>query len=218
LNIYDNWGIVKMMKDSAWKYEDGLFQPTGLIYVDSLDGGVDMWFDVEERLLNQPRPSSKQWAAWDEFCRIDLEKMRQSVVKGLFDLAQRMELLPNDAKPQFGSTIRPKVMAKEARKAACVLNETDINLGKQSALIFKCDSLVVPSQDKAPVRFVIMNFEIGGGKRSKASYGYELEALFCNGFLLFAGENSGLWTRADWTYCFDAPDFDPVAAVHPFWQ
>ena len=55
--------------------------------------------------------SSKQQAAWDEFCGIDPQVMRQSFVTGLFDLARRMDMLPDDAAPQFGPTIGPKALA-----------------------------------------------------------------------------------------------------------
>lgn len=205
------------MENNRWRYEDGLFQSTKPIDVASLDGSFELWFDIDERFSNLPQPSSKQWTAWNEFCSLEPDVIRQSFVTGLSDLAQRMDRLPDNAKPGFGPTIDPKVMAKEAREAASALKDSDKPMGKQPDLVFKCDSLVIPLQDNAPVNFVVINFQIGIGKCPDRSYGHELEALFCNGCLLFIGENSGLWTRTDWIDDFNRSDFDPDTAVHPYW-
>lgn len=202
-------------KDVVWKYEDGLFQTIEPIFVATMDGYFDVWFDVEGQLLNQPSP--KQWAAWDEFNNIKPEVMRQEFITGLSDLAQRMNNFPVDAKSGFGPTIYPKVIAKEAREVSCIRKDTNKTLGKQPNIVFKCDSIVVPLQDKSPACFVEINFQIGVGKRPNKSYGYELEALFCDGHLLFIGENSELWTRTDWIHEFNVPDFDSNTAMHPYW-
>lgn len=203
--------------NNSWVYEDGLYQSIEPIPVFSLGGSFDVWFDVEERLIDQQSPSSKQQATWDEFCNISTEVMRQQFIKGLADLAQRMDELPDTAKPQFGPAIYPKVMAKEIREALSIFNKTSDPIGKQPDSALICDSIVIPMQDNAPVGFVVVNFQIGFGKRADKSYGYELEALFCNGDLLFVGESSGLWTRIDWEHRFNISDFDPNTAVHTYW-
>lgn len=65
----------------------------------------------------------------------------------------------------------------------------------------KCSSVVVPLQDKAPVRFIVMNFKIGHRP-------YEMEAVFCNEKMLMVGENSGVWTRLEWINEFNIPKFN----------
>ena len=75
----------------------------------------------------------------------------------------------------------------------------------------KCNSVVVPLQDKAPVRFIVMNFEIG--RRP-----YEMEAVFCNERMFMVGENSGIWTRLEWINEFNVPMFNIGTALHPYWR
>ncbi len=86
----------------------------------------------------------------------------------------------------------------------------DIRNGGIEGLL-KCSSVVVPLQDKAPVRFIVMNFEIG--HRS-----YEMEAVFCNEKMLMVGENSGVWTRLEWINEFNIPKFNIETALHPYWR
>ena len=84
-------------------------------------------------------------------------------------------------------------------------------LGKMAKSTLKCNSVVVPLQDKAPVRFIVMNFEIG--RRP-----YEMEAVFCNEKMLMVGENSGIWTRLEWINEFNVPMFNIGTALHPYWR
>lgn len=177
------------------------------INIDSLGGDFDAWFDVGDKLF----PTDKQISAWMEFCRITQTSMKSMLIERLTKLSEQMELLPARAKPEFGPIIRPTVVARNARKTIDALSKSRKPIGKQSKSIFLCNSIVIPLQDKAPVRFVVMNFQIGRGR-------YEFETLFCNGKMLMVGENSGLWTRLDWNDEFNVPNFKAETALHPYWH
>lgn len=185
-------------------YADGLYQPVKPIAIPSLGGRCAMWFDVEEQ--SRPYFSPKQLSAWNEFCHIDAQKMRQWFAIGLCNMAHQIATSPkNDGMPSQNSDD----MAADLQETAAYLEKKHTPLAAQSPLIFACDSLVVPVQDRTAVRFVVVNFQIAVGKNQLRPYGYELEALFCDGRLLFIAENSGLWTRLEWNDCFNVPDFDP---------
>ena len=102
-------------------------------------------------------------------------------------------------------------ISRNAKRSIEAVRHSRKTLGKVAKSTLKCNSVVVPLQDKAPVRFIVMNFEIG--RRP-----YEMEAVFCNERMLMVGENSGIWTRLEWINEFNVPMFNIGTALHPYWR
>ena len=137
--------------------------------------------------------------------------MKEMMIDGLTKLANKMDVLPNDVEPEFGPIYRPMATSRNAKRSIEAVRHSRKTLGKVAKSTLKCNSVVVPLQDKAPVRFIVMNFEIG--RRP-----YEMEAVFCNERMLMVGENSGIWTRLEWINEFNVPMFNIGTALHPYWR
>ncbi|GAA6256438.1 hypothetical protein F070042J6_22900 [Bacteroides sp. f07] len=187
--------------------ELGLYETEHSININSLDGDFVAWFDVGD----ENSPTEKQLAAWEEFCKINPMNIKEMIIEGLVKLSRQMNLLPADINPQYGPGYNPKVVSRNAKKAIEAMSKNNKSIGKQAKSVFQCNSIVIPKQEKSPVRFIVMNFEIG--RRP-----YEMEAVFCNERMLMVGENSGIWTRLDWIYEFNIPNFKAETALHPYWQ
>lgn len=193
---------------SLWKIDDwGLYTAKSPIYINSLGSDFNAWFDVD----GESFPTDKQLVAWAGFCNINSNEMKEMIIDGLAKLGDKMDVLPNDAEPEFGSIYKPMVISKNAKRSIEAIRHSRKSLGKMTKSTLKCNSVVVPLQDKAPVRFIVMNFAIG--RRP-----YEMEAVFCNEKVLMVGENSGIWTRLEWIYEFNIPKFNIEAAFHPYWR
>jgi len=193
---------------SLWSINDmGLYATQHPIYINSLDGNFDAWFDTD----GESFPTNKQLIAWAGFGNINSNEMKEMMIDGLAKLADKMDVLPDDAEPEFGPIYKPMVISKNAKRTIEAIRHSRKSLGKMAKSTLKCNSVVVPLQDKAPVRFIVMNFEIG--RRP-----YEMEAVFCNEKMLMVGENSGIWTRLEWIYEFNIPEFNIETALHPYWQ
>lgn len=193
---------------SLWSINDmGLYATQHPIYINSLDGNFDAWFDTD----GESFPTNKQLIAWAGFGNINSNEMKEMMIDGLAKLADKMDVLPDDAEPEFGPIYKPMVISKNAKRTIETIRHSRKSLGKMAKSTLKCNSVVVPLQDKAPVRFIVMNFEIG--RRP-----YEMEAVFCNEKMLMVGENSGIWTRLEWIYEFNIPEFNIETALHPYWQ
>lgn len=193
---------------SRWQFDDlGLYATTSPVKINCLGCETDAWFDVDGERF----PSDKQLAVWKAFYNIDTAEMKYMMVEGLTKLAEKMDALPYDIEPEFGPIFRPMLISRNARRTIDAIVHSKKALGKMAKSTLKCISIVVPSQDKAPVRFIVMNFEIG--RRP-----YEMEAIFCNETMLMVGENSGIWTRLEWINEFNVPMFNIAAALHPYWR
>ena len=191
-----------------WKIgELGLYETRHSIHIDSLDGNFVAWFDVG----GETSPTEKQLAAWEDFYKISPTNLKEMILEGLVKLATQMDVLPADVKPQYGSVYHPKVVSRNAKKAIEAVSKNNKHLGRQAKSVFQCNAIVIPKQDKSPVRFIVINFQIG--RRP-----YEFEAVLHNGEILMIGENSGLWTRLDWAYEFNVPDFNTETVSHPYLQ
>ena len=156
-------------------------------------------------------PTDKQFAAWMGFCNINPNEMKEMMIDGLTKLVDKMDVLPDDVEPEFGPIYRPMAISRNAKRSIEAVRHSRKTLGKVAKSTLKCNSVVVPLQDKAPVRFIVMNFEIG--RRP-----YEMEAVFCNERMLMVGENSGIWTRLEWINEFNVPMFNIGTALHPYWR
>lgn len=193
---------------SLWSIDDmGLYSAQCPIYINSLDSDFNAWFDVD----GESFPTDKQLAAWTGFCNINPNEMKEMMIDGLAKLADNMDVLPIDAEPEFGPIYKPMVISKNAKRSIEAIRHNRKSLGKMAKSTLKCNSVVVPLQDKAPVRFIVMNFAIGHRP-------YEMEAVFCNEKMLMVGENSGIWTRLEWINEFDIPKFNIETALHPYWR
>lgn len=193
---------------SLWRIDDwGLYATKSPIYINSLGSNLNAWFDVD----GESFPTDKQLAAWMGFCNINPNEMKEMMIDGLTKLADKMDVLPNDIEPEFGPIFRPKVISRNAKRSIETIRLSKKTLGKMAKYTLKCSSVAVPLQDKAPVRFIVMNFEIG--RRP-----YEMEAVFCNERMLMVGENSGVWTRLEWINEFNIPMFNIETALHPYWR
>ena len=83
------------------------------------------------------------------------------MIDGLTKLVDKMDVLPNDVEPEFGPIYRPMAISRNAKRSIEAVRHSRKTLGKVAKSTLKCNSVVVPLQDKAPVRFIVMNFEIG---------------------------------------------------------
>lgn len=185
----------------------GLYETKYPINIDSLGGNFAAWFDAEgEKFLTE-----KQLTAWGYFCKISPTNIKKMIIEGLAKLSKQMDLLPTEVKLKHGAIYSPKVVSRNAKKVIETMSKNNKPIDRQSKSVFLCNSIVIPKQDKTSARFIVMNFQIG--RRP-----YELEAVFCNEEILIVGENSGLWTRLDWNYEFNVPDFNAKTALHPYWQ
>lgn len=155
-------------------------------------------------------PTNSLLHGWG-FCNINPNEMKEMMIDGLTKLANKMDVLPNDVEPEFGPIFRPMVISRNAKRSIEAVRHSRKTLGKVAKSTLKCSSVVVPLQDKAPVRFIVMNFQIG--RRP-----YEMEAVFCNERMLMVGENSGIWTRLEWINEFNIPMFNIGTALHPYWR
>lgn len=200
--------------ESLWEYADGLFQSKKPVVVASVSGKYDVWYDVS----GYQSPTAKQLAAWKEFCSLQPKDLTKQFITAFYAYADKMNTLPKEETPKLGPCYSPQTMKKAADETAVFLQGTTQSLEEISNPIFICDSLVIPSQEYAPCRFIMMNFEVKRGKVLGRSHGYEMEALFCDGQLLLIGENSGLWTRLEWENEFNIPDFDKKNASLPYWR
>lgn len=200
--------------ENLWEYADGLFQSKEPVFVASVDGKYDVWYDVG----GYQSPTAKQIAAWEEFCSLQPYDLVKQFITALNTFAHKMSSLLIEETPKLGPRYCPQTMKKAANETAAFLHGANQSLGEVSSSVFICDSLVIPSQEYAPCRFILMNFEVKRGNVLGQSYGYEMEALFCDGQLLLIGENSGLWTRLEWENEFNKSDFDKRAACSPFWR
>lgn len=193
---------------SLWRIDDwGLYATKSPICINSLGCDLNAWFDVD----GESFPTDKQLAAWMGFCNINPNEMKEMMIDGLTKLANEMDVLPNDVEPEFGPIFRPMVISRNAKRSIEAVRHSRKTLGKVAKSTLKCSSVVVPLQDKAPVRFIVMNFQIG--RRP-----YEMEAVFCNERMLMVGENSGIWTRLEWINEFNIPMFNIGTALHPYWR
>ena len=193
---------------SLWRVDDlGLYAAKSPIHINSLGGNFDAWFDMDgESFL-----TDKQLTAWTEFCNINPMDMKEMIMNGLIKLADKMDALPNDVELEYGPIYKPIVISRNVKRSVDVIKHSERPLGKMAKCTLKCSSVVVPLQDKAPVRFIVMNFEIGHRP-------YEMEAVFCNEKMLMVGENSGVWTRLEWINEFNIPKFNIETALHPYWR
>lgn len=191
-----------------WQIDDwGLYTTKSPIHINSLGSCFNAWFDVD----SENCPTDKQLAAWTKFCNINPNEMKEMMIDGLTKLVDKMDVLPNDAAPELSPIYRPMVILRNAKRSIEAVRHSRKTLGKMAKSTFKCSSVVVPLQDKAPVRFIVMNFDIG--RRP-----YEMEAVFCNERMLMVGENSGVWTRLEWINEFNIPTFNIETALHPYWR
>lgn len=191
-----------------WRIGDlGLYETKHPINIDSLNGDFVAWFDVG----NENFPTEKQLATWEDFCKISPTNMKEMIIEGLTKLSRQMDLLLADIKPQYGPVYNPKAVSRNAKKAIEVMSKNNRSIGRQAKSIFQCTSVVIPKQDKSPVRFIILNFQIG-------RHPYEFEAVLCDSVVFIIGENSGLWTRLDWDYEFNVSDFNIATALHSYWR
>lgn len=200
--------------ENLWEYADGLFQSKEPVLVPSVGGKYDVWYDVS----GKKAPTSKQIAAWGEFCGLRADAFKQQFILALNTFADQMSLLCKEEMPKLGPSYSPQIMRDAAHETAAFLHCTNQPLGEISSSVFIFNSLVIPSQEDAPCHFVLMNFEVKSGKVPGQTYGCEMEALFCDGQLLLIGENSGLWTRLEWKNEFNRADFDKKKACSPFWR
>lgn len=200
--------------EDLWEYTDGLFQSKQPVFVASMGGKYDVWYDAGGHQF----PTAKQLVAWDEFCSLQPYDLTKQFIIALNNFSDKMSSLPKEETPKLGPCYHPQTMKKATNETATFLQGVNQSLGEISSSVFMCDSLVIPSQEYAPCRFILMNFEIKRGKVIGQSYGYEMEALFCDGQLLLVGENSGLWTRLEWGNEFNISDFDYKNAASPFWR
>ena len=188
---------------SLWQIDDwGLYTAKSPIYINSLGSDFNVWFDVD----GESFPTDKQLVAWAGFCNINSNEIKEMMIDGLTKLVDKMDVLPNDVEPEFGP-----IYSRNAKRSIEAVRHSRKTLGKVAKSTLKCNSVVVPLQDKAPVRFIVMNFEIG--RRP-----YEMEAVFCNEKMLMVGENSGIWTRLEWINEFNVPMFNIGTALHPYWR
>lgn len=193
---------------SLWQIDDwGLYTAKSPIYINSLGSDFNVWFDVD----GESFPTDKQLVAWAGFCNINSNEIKEMMIDGLTKLVDKMDVLPNDVEPEFGPIYRPMAISRNAKRSIEAVRHSRKTLGKVAKSTLKCNSVVVPLQDKAPVRFIVMNFEIG--RRP-----YEMEAVFCNEKMLMVGENSGIWTRLEWINEFNVPMFNIGTALHPYWR
>lgn len=193
---------------SLWQIDDwGLYTAKSPIYINSLGSDFNVWFDVD----GESFPTDKQLVAWAGFCNINSNEIKEMMIDGLTKLVDKMDVLPNDVEPEFGPIYRPMAISRKAKRSIEAVRHSRKTLGKVAKSTLKCNSVVVPLQDKAPVRFIVMNFEIG--RRP-----YEMEAVFCNERMLMVGENSGIWTRLEWINEFNVPMFNIGTALHPYWR
>ena len=193
---------------SLWQIDDwGLYTAKSPIYINSLGSDFNVWFDVD----GESFPTDKQLVAWAGFCNINSNEIKEMMIDGLTKLVDKMDVLPNDVEPEFGPIYRPMAISRNAKRSIEAVRHSRKTLGKVAKSTLKCNSVVVPLQDKAPVRFIVMNFEIG--RRP-----YEMEAVFCNERMLMVGENSGIWTRLEWINEFNVPMFNIGTALHPYWR
>lgn len=193
---------------SLWRIGDwGLYETKYPIYINSLGGDFQAWFDVD----GENFPTDKQLVAWEEFCKINPEDMKAMMIDGLAKLVDKMDALSNGVKPEYGPIFKPTVISRNAKRTIEAIRQCRKPLGKIAKANLKCSSVVVPLQDKAPVRFIVINFELGRQP-------YEMEAVFCNEKMLMIGENSGIWTRLEWINEFNIPMFNIETALHPYWR
>lgn len=193
---------------SLWRIDDwGLYATQRSVYINSLGGDFAAWFDVD----GESFPTDKQLAAWTGFCNINPNEMKEMMIDGLTKLVDKMDTLPNDAEPEFGPIFKPMVISRNTKQSIEAIRHSKKTLGKMAKSTLKCSSVVVPLQDKAPVKFIVMNFEIGRCP-------YEMEAVFCNEKMLMVGENSGVWTRLEWVNEYNIPKFHVETALHPYWR
>lgn len=200
--------------EKLWEYKDGIFQSKEPVLVASMGGKYDIWYDVSDYQV----PTAKQIVALEEFCSIKPCNLAKQFIKALNTFADKMSSLPKEEIPGFGPSYCPQTMEKAANETAAFLRSANKSLGEISDSVFMCDSLVIPLQEYAPCRFILMNFEVKRGKVLGQSYGYEMEALFCDGQLLLVGENSGLWTRLEWENEFNIADFNIKNACPVYWR
>lgn len=200
--------------ENVWEYADGLFQSKDPIFVAPIGGKYDVWYDVG----GVQAPTAKQIAAWEEFCGLRPDAVKKQFIIALNTFADKMSSLPKEERAKLGPCYSPQTMKKVANETAEFLHGANRSLGEMSYSVFSCNSLVIPSQEDAPCRFVLINFEVKSGEIPGQSYGYEMEALFCDGQLLLIGENSGIWTRLEWENEFNISDFDPKNACLPYWR
>lgn len=193
---------------SLWQIDDwGLYTAKSPIYINSLGSDFNVWFDVD----GESFPTDKQLVAWAGFCNINSNEIKEMMIDGLTKLVDKMDVLPNDVEPEFGPIYRLWRFREMPKRSIEAVRHSRKTLGKVAKSTLKCNSVVVPLQDKAPVRFIVMNFEIG--RRP-----YEMEAVFCNEKMLMVGENSGIWTRLEWINEFNVPMFNIGTALHPYWR
>lgn len=153
---------------SLWQIDDwGLYTTKSPIHINSLGSNFDAWFDVD----GESFPTDKQLAAWMGFCNINPNEMKEIMINGLTKLVDKMDVLPDDVEPEFGSIYKPMMISKNAKRSIEAVRHSRKTLGKVAKSTLKCNSVVIPLQDKAPVRFIVMNFEIG--RRP-----YEMELFF----------------------------------------
>jgi len=221
-----NCPCLESTESMRWTYKEGLLIASHPVMVHSLGAEMQVWVNVEvpEDLKSgsglagspkfvppHPRPSAKQRDAWHQFDNVRPEQMRQMLADGLRRLADRMDGVPPGSEPEFGPVHCPEEVSKASRNAASMLDGCTI----QEVPGCQWSHMMIPHQQDAPVHFVLLHFTIASDVRPP--WGYELEALFADAQVVFIGEDSGLWTRTEWEYDFNAPSFDPATAAHPYW-
>lgn len=197
-----------------WKYEADfyLYSSVEPVFIGSIQGQCSALFDVTEQ-----RPSKKQIAAWNEFCNLSPHDLREQFILGFINYGKRLDRLLKDPNLEFSSSYNPKLIKKLVRKTILTLLKSQLPLGKNESSAFHCDSLIIPRQEESKCHFVLVNFFLRRGKVPRQPYAYEMEALFCDGKLLFMGENSGLWTRLEWENEFNTSLFEPTVSHPPYW-
>lgn len=159
----------------------------GPVWMPPLKSLVEAYFDFDQ----DGSPSPKQWAAWEQFCDLAHPDCQSQLTRVLKELARRLP--PSDPN-------------------AAVLAAAPQQLRTMPEGIW-ADLVIVPHQDKAEHRFVIVALAIDLGEETE--FDLELEVLFVDGRALFAGEFSGLHARLDWHW-FNSADFVPEQATHPY--
>lgn len=200
--------------DDKWEYDDnfGLFQSIEPIFVVSMQGRYDIWYDVTEQ-----HPSTKQIAAWNEFYNLSPGELRKQFIAGFANFDKKISALSKNSELTCSSFYNPKIIKKAVQKTIFALQKSDLPLGNMDSSVFRCDSLVIPLQEKCQCHFVLMNFELGVGLPDKPD-GFEMEGLFCNRKLLLTQENTGLWTRLEWEEKFNTSLFEPATVHYTYWK
>ena len=72
---------------SLWQIDDwGLYTTKSPIYINSLGGDFNAWFDVD----GESFPTDKQFVAWAEFCNINSNEIKEMMIDGLTKLVTRV--------------------------------------------------------------------------------------------------------------------------------